>query len=204
MSVKIDEYIAKAAPFAQPILKHLRQLVHQACPGVKETIKWSRPFFEYKGVILCNMSAFTNHCSFGFWGSEMGAVLRDQKVVQEEGMGSFGRLASLADLPPDQKLLAWIGQAAAFIDNGQHTSPMTARRSVVKPLIQPPAEFSAALRKNKRADAAFVALSPSCQREYIEWIAGAKRPETRDKRIATALEWIEQGKQRNWKYESAG
>jgi len=202
--VTTSEYIAKAAPFAQPVLEHLRALVQKGCPGVKETIKWSRPFFEYKGVILCNMSAFKSHCSFGFWGSEMGAVLRAQKVVQEEGMGSFGRLTSLADLPPDEKLLAWISQAAEFIDNGQHTSSMAARRSVVKPLIPPPAEFSAALRKNRRADAAFVALSPSCQREYIQWIAEAKRPETRDKRIAAAIELIEQGKQRNWKYERAG
>jgi len=190
----VDEYIAKAAPFAQPILVHLRELVHKACPGAEETIKWSRPFFEYKGIILCNMSAFKNHCSFGFWGSQMGAVL-----PKEEGMGSFGRLASLADLPPDQELMARISEAAAFIDNGQKTSP---RRSVVKPRIPLPAEFSAALRKNKRADAAFVALSPSCQREYVEWIADAKRQETRDKRIAAAIELIEQGKKRNWRYET--
>jgi uncharacterized protein YdeI (YjbR/CyaY-like superfamily) len=190
----VDEYIAKAAPFAQPILVHLRELVHKACPGAEETIKWSRPFFEYKGIILCNMSAFKNHCSFGFWGSQMGAVL-----PKEEGMGSFGRLASLADLPPDDRLVAWIAEAAAFIDSGLKTST---RGSAVKPLIVPPAEFSAALRKNKRADAAFVALSPSCQREYVEWIADAKRQETRDKRIAAAIELIEQGKKRNWRYES--
>jgi len=204
VSTKVDEYIAKAAPFAQPILKHLRELVHKGCPGVEEAIKWSRPFFEYRGVILCNMSAFKAHCTFGFWGSEMGAVLRREHVLSDESMGSFGRLTSLQDLPSDKKLLAWIRQAAAFIDNGQYTSPMAARRSVAKPEAEPPAEFTAALRKNQRADAAFAGMSPSCKREYIQWIADAKRAETRDKRIATAIEWIEQGKQRHWKHASSG
>jgi uncharacterized protein YdeI (YjbR/CyaY-like superfamily) len=188
MNTRVDEYIASAPPFAQPILTHLRELIHKACPGANETIKWSRPFFEHQGTILCNMAAFKEHCSFSFWGE--GDALR--------------RITSLSDLPPDRKLLASIRQAAASIEDGQHTSPMTARRSVVKPPLTPPAEFTAALQKHQRANAAFAALSPSCQREYIEWIADAKRPETRDKRIATALEWIEQGKQRHWKYQSAG
>jgi uncharacterized protein YdeI (YjbR/CyaY-like superfamily) len=177
---KVDEYIASAPPFAQPILTHLRELIHKACPGAKETIKWSRPFFEHQGVILCNMAAFKEHCSFSFW----------------SGGNALRRITSLTDLPPDKTLLAWIRQA-------QNTSP-SKRPSVVKPPPAPPAEFTAALRKHQRAKAAFAALSPSCQREYIEWIAGAKRPETRDKRMATALEWIEQGKQRHWKYQGAG
>jgi uncharacterized protein YdeI (YjbR/CyaY-like superfamily) len=202
---RIDEYVAKAAPFAQPILTHLRELVHKGCPGVQEAIKWSRPFFEYRTVILCNMSAFKAHCTFGFWGTEIGVVLRAANVLRDSGMGSLGRLTSVKDLPPDKQLLAWIRQAAAFVDSGRHTSMIAARRSVVKPkkaTLVTPEEFTSALEKSRRAAAAFAAFSPSCKREYIEWIAGAKRPETRVKRITAAIELIEQGKQLHWQYQT--
>jgi uncharacterized protein YdeI (YjbR/CyaY-like superfamily) len=205
LNPKVDAYLAKVQPFARPIMDHLREVVHKACPEVEETIKWSRPFFEYRGVILCNMSAFKEHCSFGFWGEEIGAVLRQAKVVGEQGMGSLGRITSVTDLPPDKQLLGWIRQAVAFVDNGEYTSPISARRKVVKPAkpaLETPPEFAAALKRNKKAASVFANFSPSCKREYVEWIAEAKRPETRDKRIATAVEWIAEGKQRNWKYQN--
>jgi uncharacterized protein YdeI (YjbR/CyaY-like superfamily) len=201
---KVDAYIAKAQPFAQPILKHLRGLVHQGCPGVEETIKWSRPFFEYRGAILGNMSAFKQHCAFGFWGVEIGAVLRQAKAARDGAMGTLGRITRVEDLPAEKDLLAWIRQAAAFIDSGQYTSPIAARQKVVKPPkpeFKTPADFAAGLKKNKKAAAAFAAFSPSCKREYVEWIVDAKREETRAKRIETAVEWIGEGKKRNWKYE---
>jgi uncharacterized protein YdeI (YjbR/CyaY-like superfamily) len=204
LNPKIDAYIAKAQPYAQPILDHLRRLVHRACPGVEEAIKWSRPFFEYKGVILCNMSAFKEHCSFGFWGQEIGAILNDAGVLRDGGMGSLGRITSRADLPAEKALLGWIRQAAAFVDSGEHTSPIVARNRVAKaprPAPETPLEFSAALKKNRKASAVFAALSPSCKREYVDWIADAKRDETRQKRITQALEWIAEGRQRNWKYQ---
>jgi uncharacterized protein YdeI (YjbR/CyaY-like superfamily) len=202
---KLDTYVAKVQPFAQPIMTHLRELVHKGCPEVEETIKWSRPFFEYRGAILCNMSAFKEHCSFGFWGEEIGAVLREAKVLQEDGMGSLGRITSVKDLPSDKLMLGWIRQAAGFIASGEYTSPIAARNKVVKapkPPLQTPTAFTAALKKDKKAAAVFAAFSPSCKREYVEWIADAKRAETREKRIATAIEWIAEGKQRNWKYQN--
>jgi uncharacterized protein YdeI (YjbR/CyaY-like superfamily) len=202
---KVDAYINKTKPFAQPIMEHLRELVHKACPTVEETIKWSRPFFEYKGAILGNMSAFKEHCSFGFWGEEIGAVLREANVLREEGMGSLGRITTVKDLPPDKQMLAWLRKATSFIDSGNYTSPIAARHKVVKApkaSAETPAEFATALKKDKKASVVFANFSPSCKREYIEWITEAKRPETRDKRIATAIEWIAEGKQRNWKYQN--
>lgn len=206
---KVDLYLASARPFAQPILFHLRELIHQACPTIVETIKWSRPFFEYKGHIVCNISAFQQHCSVGFWGEEIGAVLRTAGVVKQEGMGTLGRITSLETLPPDEQMLAWLKQAIAFIDSGTYTSPITARQKVVKaaksspdPSLAIPEALAQALKASKPAAQAFAAFSPGCQREYIDWIAEAKRPETRDKRIAQAIEWIAEGKQRNWKYQS--
>lgn len=200
---RVDAYIVKAQPFAQPILNHLRRLVHRGCPSVEETFKWSRPFFEYKGVILFNMAAFKAHCSFGFWGNEIEAILRDAGAVRDGAMGSLGRITSADGLPPEKVLLGWIRQAAAFVDNGEHTSPMAARKRVVKePRPGPAPEFAAALRRSRKASAVFAAFSPSCKREYADWIAEAKRDETRQKRIAQAVEWIADGKQRNWKYQS--
>lgn len=198
---KVDAYIAKAKPFAQPILDHLRELMHRGCPEVEETIKWNMPFFEYKGAILGNMSGFKEHCSFGFWGREIVAVLREAGVVQDGGMGTLGRITNVRDLPPDKQMLAWIRQASAFVDSGEHTSPIAARSRVVKAEADVPPAFAAALKKNKAAAAVFADFSPSCRREYVEWIAEAKREETRAKRIATAVEWIAEGKQRNWKYQ---
>lgn len=202
---RIDVYIVKSRPFAQPLLNHLRELVHKACPGVVETIKWSRPFFEYKGVILGNMSAFKEHCSFGFWGEEISAVLRDARVLQPDAMGSLGRLTHIEDLPTNKQMLDLLRRAAAFIDSGQYTSPIAARHKVAKapaPNVEAPPEFTRALKANKKASAAFAAFSPSCKREYVEWIAEAKRAETREKRITTAIDWIREGKQRNWKYQN--
>jgi uncharacterized protein YdeI (YjbR/CyaY-like superfamily) len=205
LNPEVDAYIGRVQPFAQPIMEHLRQLVHKARPDVEETIKWSRPFFEYRGAILCNMSAFKEHCSFGFWGEEMSAVLREAKVLREDGMASLGRITSLANLPSDKQMLGWLRQAADFVDSGQYTSPIAARRRVVKapkPVLKTSVEFATALKRNKKAAEIFAAFSPSCKREYVEWIAEAKRAETRDKRIATAVQWIAEGKQRNWKYQN--
>jgi uncharacterized protein YdeI (YjbR/CyaY-like superfamily) len=202
---RVDAYIAKAQPFAKPILEQLRELVHKGCPGVEETIKWSRPFFEYKGVILANMSGFKEHCSFGFWGAEIAAVLREAGIEHHEGMGTLGKITSVKDLPSNKQMLEWIRKAAGFVDSGAYTSPIAMRNRVVKApkaAVEAPPAFAAALKKNKKAAATFEAFSPSCKREYVEWIADAKREETRDKRIAQAVEWIAEGKQRNWKYQN--
>lgn len=202
---RVDAYIAKSKPFAQPILFAIRQAVHKACPGVAETMKWSRPFFEYKGAIVGNMSAFNQHCSFGFWGEEISAVLRDIHALKPGAMGSLGRLTSVKDLPSRKEMLSVLRQAVAFIDRGEYTSPIAARHKVVKtplPAVETPPEFAKALKANRKAALAFAAFSPSCRKEYLEWIADAKRAQTRDKRIATAVEWISEGKQRNWKYQN--
>ncbi len=146
--------------------------------------------------------AFKEHCSFGFWGAEIGRVLREDGVLQAGGMGSLGRIASVKDLLPEKQMLGYIRQAVALIESGQGDSIMTRRVvKAPKPPVETPAEFTSALKKNKAAHAAYAAFSPSCKREYAEWIADAKRPETRERRIAQAVEWIAEGKQRNWKYQ---
>jgi uncharacterized protein YdeI (YjbR/CyaY-like superfamily) len=204
LNPKVDGYFAKAAPFARPLLAHLRALIQKACPDVVEEMKWSRPFFLHGGTILCNVSAFKEHCSFGFWGAEIGKVLREDGVLQEGGMGSLGKITGLKDLPADQALLGCLRRAVAFIDEGKGETVMAVNRRVVKapkPSVEAPEEFTAALKKNKAARKVFEAFSPSCKREYMEWIDDAKRPETRERRIAQAVEWIAEGKQRNWKYQ---
>jgi uncharacterized protein YdeI (YjbR/CyaY-like superfamily) len=203
---KVDDYIAKAAPFAQPVLTHLRGLIHKACPNVVEEMKWSRPFFSHGGVILCNISAFQSHCSFGFWGAEIGKVLREDGVLQDGGMGSLGKITSVKDLPLDKVMLGYLRQAAKFIDEGKGETFVAASRRVVKApkaAVETPAEFRAALNKSKAAGKVFETLSPSCKREYVQWIAEAKRQKTRQRRIAQAVEWIAEGKQRNWKYQES-
>jgi hypothetical protein len=195
---RVDAYIAKAQPFAQPILRHLRSVVHSACPGVQETMKWSFPHFDYKGI-FCAMAGFKEHCTFGFW---KGSLLRESVKAMpsgvEKAMGQFGRIAALADLPSEKTLTA-IVQAAAKLNDENVVVPR--RKAKPKPPLRVPAYFAAALKKNKKAIAAFDAFPPSHRRDYVEWVTEAKTEETRDRRLATAVEWIAEGKGRNWRYE---
>ena len=198
---KVDAYIEKAAPFAQPVLRHLRELVHTwpVPMSVEEIKKWSMPFFTYKGQILGNMAAFKAHCSFGLWGGGIAKVMEQDGARVGEGMGSLGKVASLKDLPTDKKMLGYIRQAAAFVEEGGRTMP---KRTKVTKEPEIPAELTAALKKNKTAAKVFADFGPGARREYADWVADAKRAETKEKRIATALEWIAEGKQRNWKYQN--
>ena len=188
---KIDAYIAKAAPFAQPILSHLRAAIHAALPGLDETIKWGMPHFTYKGKNLAGIAAFKAHCAF---------VIHDDGR-QGDAMGQYGKIASLADVPGDAEIKAKLADAAARIDAaGTALKPKAAPR-VAKPELPIPPQFTAALKANPAAKATLEGFAPSHRREYVEWISEAKRPETRDKRIAQAVEMLSQGKKRNWKYE---
>ena len=192
---RIDDYIESAAAFAQPMLVHIRDAVHQACPQVEETIKWGMPTFMHAGGILCGMAAFKKHVSFGYWKHAL--VVGDGSA--QEGMGSYGKMASLKDLPPKKTLLAHIRKAAKLNEDGVKAP---AQRKSAKPFPQEPDDLVAALRKNKAAQATYEAFPPSCKREYVEWITEAKREETRAKRLAQAVEWMAEGKRRNWKYEN--
>lgn len=189
---RVDTYIAKSADFARPILVHLRKLVHAACPGVSETIKWGVPHFDYKGM-MCSMASFSGHCTFGFW---KGALVLDGRA-ERTAMGHFGRITSLDDLPADRMLIAYVKKAAALNDNGVKV----ARARPAKKPARTPADLAAGLRTDAAARRTFAALSPSHKREYIEWITEAKTNATREKRVATTIAWLAEGKARNWKYQ---
>lgn len=191
---RIDAYIAKAPAFAKPILNYLRETIHAACPTVVETMKWSRPHFEYKGM-LCGVSAFKAHCAFGFWKGSL-IVAGDNK--NDSAMGQFGRIEKLEDLPPKKKIIAYVHAAMRLNEEGVK-APHMAERKTHKPLPVPPI-LAAALKKNKKAKEHFENFSPSCQREYITWITEAKAEDTRARRLATTIEWVAEGKHRNWKY----
>lgn len=199
---KVDAYIAKAQPFAQPILTHIRELAHRAAPDLDEAIKWGMPFFLLRGVILGHMAAFKQHCSVGLWGPEMAAVLTEDGIKSEKGMGSLGKVTSLQDLPPDKKLLGYFRQAAALVASGERKQSLVRKASAPKPAPEIPAELAVALKKNKAAAKVFAGFSPGSQREYTDWISEAKRPETKQRRVAQAVAWIAEGKQRNWKYQN--
>jgi len=160
------------------------------------------PFFELRGVILGHMAAFKQHCSIGFWGPEMKAIFREDGIESKDGMGLLGKVTSLRDLPPEKKLLGYYRQAAGLVASGQRTKSVVRPKKSPKPAPEIPTELSAALKKNKTAAKIFAAFSASCQREYTDWIIEAKRPETKEKRVAQAVEWIAEGKQRNWKYQN--
>jgi uncharacterized protein YdeI (YjbR/CyaY-like superfamily) len=196
----VDEYIANAATFAQPILRHLREVVHEGAPGVEERIKWSRPFFMYRGIILGNMAAFKAHCSLGLWGPEIASLLREEGAASGEAMGTFGKIHSLEDLPATKDLLRYVRQAAKQVDDGVRVKNYV-RPRVAKAEQPVPEALQRALAKNKLAAERFAAMTPGCRREYSTWIHEAKREETRERRVATALKWISEGKSRNWRYE---
>jgi hypothetical protein len=193
---RIDAYIAQSPEFARPILAHLREVIHAACPQVQETMKWSRPHFEYKGL-LCGMSAFKAHCGFGFW---KGALMFPG-AGESEAAGHFGRITAVADLPSKKVLAAYVKQAMQ-LNEGDATAPPKARPpGAPKPPLVVPDYFLAALKQNKAALQHFDAASTSYRREYVSWLDEAKTDATRERRMAQAIEWIAEGKGRNWKYE---
>lgn len=174
---RVDTYIAKAADFAKPILEFIRDAAHAAIPDVRETMKWSSPFFEHNGT-LAMMAAFKEHVRFGFW--------RRMKGIE--------KITSVKDLPSKKELVALFREADA------NPKPAPARRQTPRPKLETPKDLAAALQKNKKAAAAFDAFAPSHRREYITWITEAKTYETRKRRVEQTVEWVADGKQRNWKY----
>ncbi len=196
---RITNYISKSADFAQPILNQLRELVHDFCPEVEEGMKWSMPFFMYRGKILCNMASFKNHCSFGFWlHSEMSDLHGIFKRSAEGGMGSLGKISSMDDLPKVDKLGAYILEAMSLIEQG--TIPRELNPKFKKPLAEIPSELIAALESDPKAKTVFESFPPSHQREYINWITEAKREETKQRRIRQTIENLLEGKSKDWKY----
>jgi uncharacterized protein YdeI (YjbR/CyaY-like superfamily) len=187
----VDAYIAKSADFAKPILNRIRKLVRIACPGVEETIKWNSPFFMHKGILIA-MSAFKQHCALIFWKNKL--IFGKEAASQRK---RFHHITSMADLPGDKILLDYIRKAVELNEAGVK-NPVRAKSKAKKPVV--PDYLLAALKENKKALVNFENFSSSCQREYVEWLTEAKREETRAQRLKTAVQWIAEGKSRNWKY----
>lgn len=196
---RIDTYIARSQPFARPILRHIRALVHAACPEVQETIKWGFPHFNYRDEMMCSMASFKEHCAFGFWKA---SLMKDKTLRRnaesESSMGHLGKISSMDDLPSDKKMTAYIKEAMALNDSGAKVKRSPAAQEKKELLI--PDYFSAAIRRNKKAFDIFNGFSYSNKKEYVQWVAEAKTEETRLSRLSTAVEWISEGKIRNWKY----
>ncbi len=195
---RVDAYIARSAEFARPILAHLRHLVHAGCPEVEETLKWGSPYFLYKGM-LCGMAAFKGHCAFGFWKE---ALLRDRvkgmAAPGEPGMGQFGRITAVSDLP-GETILRRLVKAAVDLNDRGIKSPARSRPKGDRRL-EVPGPVMTALRKNRKALATFEALTYTNKKDYVDWITEAKGDKTRKRRLETAVAWMAEGKARNWKY----
>lgn len=196
---QVDNFILKAQPFAQPILNHLRALIHHACPEAEEKIKWGMPFFDYKGEMLCHIGSFKQHCVMGFWKA---SLMKDKSLMQhatsEASMGHIGKITSMDDLPSDKKIIAWIKEGMKLNDNGIKVVKVKPPKDAN---IEVPSYFLKELKKNKAAQKTFDAFTFSCKKEYVTWITDAKTVATREKRMAQAIEWMSEGKKRMWKYE---
>ncbi len=199
---RFEDYIDRAAPYAQPILLHLRRVIHQACPAVVESIKWQHLFFEYAGSNLCQMAAFKQHCVFGFW---LQSKMKDPHKIFPKGEdkvvgGQLGRITRVSDLPSDKVLKEYIKEAMVLLDQGVKLSRPKSDPTNA-PSTEIPSYLAAALKKNKAALEHFRLFSPSAKKEYVEWLTEAKTEPTRLKRLDTAIEWIAEGKTRHWKYK---
>lgn len=191
---RVDAVIAKSQDFAKPVLQRLREAVHEGCPEVEETIKWSMPFFTYKGSILCMMASFKKHCTFGFWKQTgIGLDLRAQ------AMGSFGRIESVNDLPPEKTLMMMVKEAVHRHDTGVKLPPKS--RKPKQKLVVPPYLMSA-VKKNRKALATWEAFPYSKRKDYVDWVTEAKGEDTRARRLETTVQWLSEGKGRQWKYET--
>ncbi|HAO28190.1 MAG TPA: hypothetical protein DCQ68_12040 [Chryseobacterium indologenes] len=197
-SSKIDAYIEKSQDFAKPVLQYIRETVHEFCPDVEETMKWSFPHFIYKGKNLCAMASFKQHCTFGFWlEKEMKTMQEITQNIEKNSMFSLGKITRTEDLPSKPQLKKSIKEAMELTDLG-----ITMKKAAPsKTEIEIPDYFQTALDAHEKALDVFKNGSPSFRKEYITWITEAKTEATRNKRMEQALEWIAEGKGRNWKYE---
>jgi uncharacterized protein YdeI (YjbR/CyaY-like superfamily) len=193
---RIDAYIAKSGEFAQPIMTYLRETVHATCPEVEETIKWGFPHFMYKGM-FCSMAAFKAHCALNFWKGTFWIEGGDVKA--QEAMGQFGRITTLKDLPPKKILVGYLKKAMQ--DNDADIKPAPKPKAPPRELVVPH-DFTKALKKQAAAFKHFTAFTPGAKREYVDWLEEAKTEATRLRRMEQAVEWIAEGKKRNWKYEN--
>lgn len=195
---RVDAYILNAADFAKPVLEHLRNLILEANAGIEETMKWNFPNYTYKGSIVCSMAAFKNHCSFGFW---LASQMKDPEGIlhaeNKTAMGNLGQIKSIQDLPADKIIVDYIKQAVQLTGAGVKIL----KKEKPKQTVEPHEDFIFALNKDETAHGHYTRFSPSQQKEYNEWINGAKTESTRQKRIADAVLWLHSGKTRNWKYE---
>jgi uncharacterized protein YdeI (YjbR/CyaY-like superfamily) len=193
---RVDVYINKAREFAKPVLEHIRDVVHETCPDVEEKIKWSFPHFDYKNQMMCSMASFKEHCTFGFWKA---SLLKDLKGKSgQTAMGQFGRITKVSDLPSKKVLKSLIKDAMKLNDSEIKISAKS--KSSKKKELTVPGYFMKAIKKNKKALKTFEDFSYSQKKEYVEWVTEAKTEPTRKKRIATAIEWMSEGKIHNWKY----
>jgi uncharacterized protein YdeI (YjbR/CyaY-like superfamily) len=195
---RTDAYIARSPEFAHAILEHMRNLVHTHCPEAVETNKWGMPHFEYKGQIFCAYAAFKQHCSFGFWLGDLMTL----EAKPTGGMGQFGRITSVADLPKEKEFIKHIKHAMKLHDAGMKAPSRLKQNPKEKEELPVPPLFLSALSKNQQALATFQAFSPSKRKEYVTWYTEAKTDVTREKRLSQAIEWMAEGKSRNWKYEN--
>src|SRR5579863_1196025 len=195
-SPAVNAYIAKSPEFARPILKKIRGLYHKACPQIEETIKWGFPHFEYKGIVG-SMAGFKRYVSYGFWKAKLMEDPHELLALMVKAPMGHANATKVSDLPADKILVEYIRQAVKLNEQGVKVPQ---RKKKTRPELEVPDYFVLAIKKNKRALAAFEAFSPSHKREYVEWITEAKQEETRLKRLATAIEWLSEGKPRNWKY----
>jgi len=201
-SPRVDAYIARSADYARPVLKKIRSLFHQACPDMQESIKWGFPHFEYKGIVG-SMAAFKRYVTFGFW---KGKLLKDPHrlfTVMGKTAMSHTKITTLAELPRDDVVLDYIRQAVRLNEEDVKVPAPARKKRAARPEPAVPTVLAQALKANKRALATFQAFSPSHRREYIEWIAEAKKEATRTRRLAIAIEWLAAGKPRNWQHVKA-
>ena len=199
---RVDDYIAAAGPFARAPMQLVREAMHAALPDVTESIKWSHPFYLLDGRPFANMAAFKAHCSLGFWKGGR-PVAEAAAGERDKAMGQFGRIESLADPPKAAALRKLIVEArAAWLAEKEDkaSAPPAPRPARAAPAV--PDDLAAALRARSGARRKFDAFTPSQQHEYVEWIVEARRAATRESRIAQAVEWIAEGKTRNWKYQN--
>jgi len=192
-----DQYIEQSAAFAQPLLKSLRASVHKACPEVEEAFKWSAPTFMYQGKILCSMAAFKAHVVFRFWlGEQLSDPNNILEVIGKTSMGQLAKIKKLDDLPEEDVMVTYLKEAMQLIDQGATQKSAKA----TKKELNIPDYLLSALEKAPKAAETFHNFSYSNQKEYVEWLEDAKRESTREKRLQTTLEWLAEGKVRNWKY----
>ncbi|MGJ8745054.1 YdeI/OmpD-associated family protein [Polaribacter sp.] len=184
MNLKIEEYISKKEKWRKELL--LLRSVFNDLP-VEETIKWGAPTYTFNGKNIVSLAAFKSYCGLWFF---QGALLKDKSKVfinaQENKTKAMLQWRFYSSEEIDINLIKeYVLESIENSKKGKEIKPDRSKKELVVPI-----ELASELSKNKKLKENFDSFSNSRKIEFANYIAEAKKAETRLRRMEKIIPMI--------------